>query len=117
MKIVKVQTKFSKCSFWPDAASTSSGNLLRIHISTESEILEAKPRNLGFKKALQVILMFAKLWESLILDYIVCRIMANWLKLWGNGTWVQYKKNLVLVQAGKRRVEVNEFYVIGIIQT
>lgn len=43
--------------------------------------------------------------------------MANWLKLWGNGTWVQYKKNLVLVQAGKRRVEVNEFYVIGIIQT
>lgn len=55
-----------------------------MHILTESEILGAKPRNLDFEKALQMILMLPKLGEPLILNDIVSRTMANGIKLWGN---------------------------------
>lgn len=116
-KAVKVQTNSSQSTVpEPDAALALSRNLLEMHILTESEILGAKPRNLDFEKALQMILMLPKLGEPLILNDIVSRTMANGIKLWGNWIWIQYKKKLVLFQAVQRGAEVNEFPIIEVIQ-
>lgn len=51
-----------------------------MHHLTESEILAAKLTNLDFEKALQMILMVAKL-ETTNSDYIASRTIANGINL------------------------------------